>query len=387
MANKPVCVTATYLRSYNFGATLQAYSLDRALKKVGFSSIYFDMPHAQKIYELPFHFGSILDIKRSILKLFSLFHISELKRMYSRFDCFVADNIKTTKVFEDMQDLLSSLPHADCYLTGSDQVFTMRIDPLLRKIRLLDFNTNRSIKCSYAASLADYNLSDNEKAEFNRILLTYNKVSVREKKTVNYMGDFVMKPIDVHIDPVFLTTSNQWEDLVQDVPSYVILPEHYILVIVVTENSVLNKTIIEVKKKIGDLPVICIRTSPAKTVIADKYCFDFGPKEWVYAIANADYVITSSFHGTCFSIIFKKQFSVVMKEKANPVRITELLERFSLEDRLVRSVQTDVWANKSIDYISTERVIDFEREKSLQYLQTLYILAEQNMGKGKYDEI
>ena len=58
-----------------------------------------------------------------------------------------------------------------------------------------------------------------------------------------------------------------------------------------------------------------------------------GPDEFLSYIKNARYVITNSFHGTAFSIIYHKQFVVVPHSKTGN-RVTDLLERVGLNSQV-----------------------------------------------------
>lgn len=91
--------------------------------------------------------------------------------------------------------------------------------------------------------------------------------------------------------------------------------------------------------------------------------------EWVSNIANAKYVITNSFHGMVFSIIFRKQFVVIMNEERGAARFKSLLSMFGLENRLLNNYNDALFLfSETIDYSAIDPIIDLWRNKSINFL-------------------
>ena len=88
---------------------------------------------------------------------------------------------------------------------------------------------------------------------------------------------------------------------------------------------------------------------------------------------KAKYVVTNSFHGLCFSINFNKQFFVDFLPQNFSVnsRLENLLDITNLKDRLIYNIETNY--GKSIDWDSINKIIEQEREKSLNYLQSIVL--------------
>ena len=98
---------------------------------------------------------------------------------------------------------------------------------------------------------------------------------------------------------------------------------------------------------------------------------DISPEEWLGFIKNADVVFTDSFHGSVFSVIYKKQFYAYISPSSNRgSRITDLLYLFQLNDRLITNL--DNVPNNMIDYINVDRILCEEREKSVSFIKKAF---------------
>ena len=103
-----------------------------------------------------------------------------------------------------------------------------------------------------------------------------------------------------------------------------------------------------------------------------KWMLRVGPAEWLGLFKNAKYVVTDSFHGAVFSLLFHRQFMIEVNEKNKNVggRIYDLLHRVGLEKRMMNH---EVGANidEKIDWANVDTIIEKAREESLQYLNSL----------------
>ena len=104
--------------------------------------------------------------------------------------------------------------------------------------------------------------------------------------------------------------------------------------------------------------------SSTGTVYADKRIYDCDVKEFLWLIDHAEYVVTSSFHGLAFSVIFNKQFSAVINPTA-PTRLTDLLELFSIENCSPDRIDTEF----CVDYGKVNRKIEAEKDRGVSYLR------------------
>lgn len=357
-------ITVTTQRSINYGAVLQAYALQKAQIKLGIENLLLDTPCIKKLY-------TKIDWKLSRKTLIDcvsnaayLFHKKEMDRLLSKFDDFVQNNIKLTRVYNNYADLIKEHPKADFYINGSDQVFGLR-GPY-DKIRLLCFLDNNIVKCSYAASLGEYDWDEEEKVLFRNIIRDYLFVSVREKYAKEYIESFSDVKCEVHVDPVFLLEKYEWKKIISDN----IIGEPYILCYPLIGNVKMQDVINKLKAKTG-LKTVSVSPLPIKRIKADKYIFDAGPAEFLSLLYYADYVITTSFHGTAFSLLFEKDFYTLIKDYKYQ-RITNLLELVGLSSRVVSERDTNfVLNNKPIDFTYCKTILQKERDRGYLYLKKI----------------
>lgn len=358
-------VTVTYHRSYNYGASLQAYALQKTLYLLGNSNQILDF-YRNPYEKLPLISGNLkIDIARLLIRLYGIKHRREKKILVNGFDGFTEKYLNLTKQYLSISELLNNPPEADFYLCGSDQVLTVREPDFVVKRNLLSFVNDDSKKYSYAASLAEYNLTNEEKQIMSKELSSFSVLSVREKSSIDYIKSFCDCNIRVDIDPVFLLNKEIWEhELIH--PDY---NKKYILYFQVNSNQIANSVIERIKNHFK-LPVVCLQTNPHISVKADKVVLNASPEEFLGWIHDADFVITTSFHGTAFSILFERDFYVLTKPSSNPIRIFDLLDTFGLLNRMIDSFDK-ISFNDVIDWNQVNLEIENQKENSISYLNKI----------------
>ena len=93
-----------------------------------------------------------------------------------------------------------------------------------------------------------------------------------------------------------------------------------------------------------------------------------GPEEWLRLFHDAKYVVTDSFHGTVFSLLFRKPFFVRVDGHHVNKRVKEFLSRINLTDRII---QNDDISLEEIDYSEVDKKLQRLREDSLQKLSEI----------------
>lgn len=332
----------------NYGGILQAYALQTVLNKFGHETFVFEINMFPKIkiwkWTLPFKL-----LKRVFYKLlrkpttdvffefrYNYIDLPRQKKHALRFrqntESFI--NKYVNRVWVDSYDSIIKY-HPDALIVGSDQVWRWRYRGCFHGIynAFLGFakDWSNTKKIAYAASFGidewDYNEQDTILAK--ELIRDLDGVSVREKSAVKMCNQFLSfdKAINV-LDPTMLLDIEDYKKLFSPntqaergggIFSYVI------------DTSDDYK---EFEKKISEnfrLPIHYV-TSPEN--IGEER--NVGPVEsWLSAIFNSEIVITDSYHGTVFCIIFNKPFWVMGNRDGGYARFTSLLSTFGLEDRLV----------------------------------------------------
>ncbi len=362
-------VTVTTQNAINYGAVLQAYALQTALKTLGVDNELLDIPVYDPII-MPIGFNFSRDnLIKIALNCGRALHYREIKEQRDNFKNFRENILNTTKVYNNVKEVKDNPPVADFYVTGSDQVFGLRCD--VAAVRLLNFGDDFVKRFSYAASLGEYDWNDKEKRIFNKMLSKFDMISVREKYAKEYIESFSDKKPDVHIDPTFLLEKSQWHKIIKNPNT----KDKYILCFPLLGNDKLQEAVDELKRQTG-YKVYCIQTNPIKRIKADKNIYNAGPRDFLGYINNAEAVVTTSFHGTALSIILEKPFYTLIKDYKSQ-RMTDLLGMLGLSDRIY-TTKDKITTN--IDYTNAKKVIEQEREKSFSYLKKMIELSGEKNG-------
>ena len=174
----------------------------------------------------------------------------------------------------------------------------------------------------------------------------------------------------VDVDPVILLSKLEWENLMKR-PKY---GQKYILYFQVNANPIANR-VLKLLKRQYNLPVVCIQTNPMVRVKADTIVLTASPEEFLGWIHDAEYVVTTSFHGTAFSILFNKEFITLTKASSNPIRIVNLLEVLGMSKRVI-SDEKEIYKQEPINWNEVSNKLNTLRSNSVNYLQNIYLEFE-----------
>lgn len=321
-------VTVTFHAEHNYGAVLQAYALQKYLLNSGFDNEIIDIRHSASVDKIRI-FKKVDSCRDLANNFFSLLRYKSLKVGLNRFIDFVDCYQNKTHIYNSISDLIMNPPNSDVYICGSDQIWN--ISNVVSKEFFLQFGGKKVRRISYAASFGVSEFNDEKMTILADYLKDFDAISVREKSGVDLLYSKLSYNATRCIDPVFLL-HDCWSELSRKAKN--ILPDKkYILVYSLYNNDLMKNTIKKSKRKYG-YEIVQIGYKGYSPLYHDKMILNAGPLEFISLIKNAQAVITSSFHGTAFSIIFKKPFLAVV----NPLvgsRIMDLLSDIGLQDRIV----------------------------------------------------
>lgn len=355
---------------YNYGASLQAFALQEYLRSLGHDVEIIDylpdyLSHHYRFWYVPEYnrFHSLC--KRS--KLFHFLYSIRLApitfrtwRRIKPFKNFKSTYLLCTRRYSSFDELRRDPPKAQLYIAGSDQIW----NPLLPNGKdgafFLDFGQKDVHRISYAASFAISEIPDADKRNMAQWLTRFDGISVREKTAVRLLDEIGFRGLQVS-DPVFLLSAEEWLQRVGRKP---LIEGDYLLVYnLFSGNDELVNTAKVVSAQFG-LKIVAINDKN-KFLLADRNVSNAGPIEFVNYIANSSYVICDSFHGTAFSVIFRKPFAVCY-HKNNISRIADFLQDVGLQERL----NTKEPLSTNIDWETAQRLLDEEIDISKNYLAT-----------------
>ncbi len=353
--------TVTYCEWSSYGSILQSLALQKSLKKYGIENkiIKAEPKPLDRYKNERLTFSSP---KEFIKKFLNLLILGKTAKRYKKCQNFINNNADI-EYFGNYDNLKNNPPEADCFIAGSDQIWH---PDHCNKTFFLDFAKNNTKKISYAASMGKTTVGEEKKDEFKRLINNFDTISVRESDNIDVIRQFTDKNVVSHIDPTFLLSKEEWEGYQKKYS----IKKPYILVYAIYWNESLNLKLKSLSKKTG-LPIIAICTSLNK-VTANKKIYDADVSEFLWLINNAEYIITSSFHGVAFSTIFNKQFSAVINPRL-PSRITCLMQNLEIP---IISIENLCEKEYQINYDTVNLNILKEKEKSITYL-----LKELNIEK------
>lgn len=325
----------TFHRAHNFGAQMQMYALYNFLKKHGNDVWIFDYhcpPVEDSYMELNLFCHPRRFLTKSIYSCFVLFlkclraSIMGYQRMKcQRFSDFLTNNFQLTRRFDKAEDLPVDF---DVLITGSDQLWSYYITEGRREVYFLDNKSSLAKmprKVAYAVSVekSHYKELIEDKDYVRKALNSFHWVSVRERALADMLGNEIGIKADVVLDPsLFLTR--------EDCLKIAIKPQvnHYLCVYRVDHTSYLPKLAKRIAKE-KNLKIVYINA--ALKAYNKSECY--GPCEILGYICYADAVLTSSFHGTAFSIINHKDFYSAYDVPTE--RVQNLLKVLGLQNRFL----------------------------------------------------
>lgn len=354
----------TFHISENYGAMLQAFALRYSLISLGatvdiinYKPKYTSLKFPQNILHVFWSvFRDMLGHKARIEKA-NAFRKSKLGIGL----CPVYDNIES----------VPNLYSYDKFVVGSDQVWNFNItrDPVYR---LLFTNSNQK-KYAYAASLGSNKLSQKDADLLFSSIKDYRAISVREKSACSIMNSLGLYSEYV-LDPTLLLLSKDWIDQLQLSSQAFKLKKYvfcYCLPGNVTSESTVKLAKLIAKKK--NLDVIIVGEREYKRFLSSSYLTSVGVEEFVRLIMDAEIVVTNSFHGTCFSIIFHKLFYTTIANKVvQNNRIVELLTLLQLRSQIVPidKMSLDL-LNSVIDYSDVDSRLKDKQNSSHSFLEKI----------------
>jgi len=278
--------------------------------------------------------------------------------------------IFTDDVFDDYTSLELNAPHADAYITGSDQVWNIGAFDENSSPWFLEFCCNDSKKIAYAASFGRSSLSDCETNEIRPYLSGFNHIGVREDDGVLICQKAGRSNCQHVLDPTFLLTSDDYHEIFDIGGDSSKTYDSSIFAYVLSGECVPWDELKTWASRMN-LEILPIPAHGSNLAMPFSEFFTPSIDEWIVALAQSRYSVVTSFHGMVFSIIFEKKFLVCVPEKWDRgSRITSLLGELGLTDRIYSpdSGSFSEQIEAPIDWVGVRGILDQEIEMSTSFL-------------------
>ncbi|MDD5406634.1 MAG: polysaccharide pyruvyl transferase family protein [Sulfurovaceae bacterium] len=356
----------------NYGGILQAIALYRLLHTQGHEVVLIYKKHYSKyvllkkviktmLLNIPFH--NFKNIKTNYKLNQERLERKAFHRPFVEKEIFnISEDLYTKKDLEEF----AKKENFDAVIVGSDQVWRKAyIDDKYYKSYFLDFvDGNKTKKIACAASFGkDYWEGEGDSEDIARLLKDFTAISTREALGVDICkSSFSYNEAKHVLDPTLLIGKAFYIDEIISKYDTSNIPKGGLVTYVLDEANE-KKEIIEFVQKRKELKGLHHLKGFNTSDVT------FSVPQWVASFSNADFIVTDSFHGMVFSIIFEKEFIVIGNPKRGLDRFISLLSLLGLEDRLVFSVN-DLNDKKleSIDYSRVNKILEDEKKKSLEFL-------------------
>jgi len=354
----------TFFRE-NYGAVLQAYALQTVLESLGHSAEIIDYDTTSRCTESLF--TPWTSSKGVVLNLFTVLRYRLFVERKQRFADFQKQNLHVSiEKYFSSSELERSLSEYDAFICGSDQVWHPSTDHDRNRAYFLGFvKQGQAIKISYAPSFGVSSVPQSCNQEIQPWINDIPNLSVREETGKAIIEQIAGRQATVVLDPTLLLENAKWDRIAMQTK----IERPYVLVYSTSQRGLFSELVKYIKKTTG-LPVVVLSLYSLNLIpMADHVIYDAGPSEFIGLFANATCVCTNSFHGTAFSIIYRKPFWSVPHNATNS-RIADLLHRIELSNRQVSGPEHFPESPLEIDYAATASLLDRERRQSIDFLKT-----------------
>lgn len=350
--NKDVAVLGMWI-SCNYGAVLTSYALYRLVEELGYNPTLIDHSGHPK---MPLRF----------------------KDKSTCFRKFIADRqLQTTEPITTREQYEALNNRFGTFVVGSDQVWRYEYNRHMGLFYYLDFVAPQNKKIAFGSSFgierSDAPLEFMQDASM--LLKCFSALSSREKSGVDILADQYGADAKFVLDPVFLCNKESWKECIdastRNTPS-----NKYVLSYVLDPSPQKRWTIqhVATRENLALLNMVDAQTNFAakKAKLGlDNVIAGLTVEDWIFYIYHCEHLVTDSFHGVCFAIIFNKPFTCIVNESRGSARFTSLLGTFGLESRMMTEKEKPVVADAmpDIDWEQVNNVWLKLKDESSQFLK------------------
>ena len=354
---------------WNYGGILQHWALQQVLRNMGHNPVKLEVIYPYKANDVIFKIKYLLSSCKTILyKMAGGRKAYNLKNNRLSLRGVKLDRTSRITTSTQLQNAVEKGQYG-AFIVGSDQVWRQEYCPSEIEHYFLSFLSEDDMRprIAYAASFGkryDY-IESNRLEQCRKLLAKFTAISVREDEGVDIVRKDFGCNAELVLDPTLLLNASDYTPLTKGVKkqsfcklvAYILdfTDEKLSIVESIAKNKKLEKDYLKPKgtNYVGRVPSL---------------------KEWVSSIANAEFVVTDSFHGMVFSIIFRKQFVVIPNSERGVCRFLTLLDRLGLRDRMAFSYENYLKNREimlsTIDYDKVELLKQQLMSKSMDFLKT-----------------
>ena len=342
----------------NYGAILQSFALQKKLRELGTWPEIID--YNCEYINNPFR---LVNLKEKGLFNYIYGAIGHI--------CYIPRRRKCNKFRKHMKysepvtrnNMQAVAGKYDIYLAGSDQIWDYKLTNF-DQTYFLNFPAKGKKKCSYAASIGEHIPPEQYRGDYQKLLSDFDKILVRESYGADIVKELTGEKPDIVCDPTLLLTAEEWSELLKE-PH---IRGKYILVYQLGINTEIVDFARRLKNKTG-LRIVYV-PFPLVGLLKCRCNITAGPSEWMGFFKNAEYVISDSFHGIVYALLFNRKFFAKSDGHHKNRRVEELLNLVNMTDRTMNHVSEEQ-LTEELDFTYANEQIDRFRQSSLQKLKEM----------------
>lgn len=391
-----IAILTYWESSDNYGQILQCFALQKYLNTLGHEVYLVKYSPSDGKSSAPILLTDI------IKKIMSITHIrkyisarqfqkEELKlkekneelNTKREFELFRNQYIKLSEtVYFSIDDLRDNPPDADMYICGSDQVWRDSVRQKNVAGWYLQFGKEEVLRISYAASIGRQILKD-EEGIFKRYLSTFNAISLREKKSRDYCSRIGFTNAELVCDPTILLTNDYYRETLKIKTKTEELPYAFFYTLNILSKDDFPWEVVKQELQYRNWSIKSVVSSgyyQARSIIPETENILATVTEWIELIQNAEIIITSSFHGVVFSILFHKPF-IALPLKGDHADANERIKSLLVDLNLIslfcfNDEEITRAFNYTINWDSVEYKLECLRKSGEAFI-------ERNIGKNE----
>ena len=351
----------------NYGNRLQNYALQKTLAKLGYDS--------ETVAYTPSYEGVLRPAgtvkkrsafvrkfraaaKRAIISAMAAYRAvvsfgkaSTLEAKTAGFNEFIRTKLSWTDEKYTLGSDFSALDRKfDCLIAGSDQIWNPFWEGT-QPVYFMEYVPPEK-RTVYAASFGVQEIPEEMKEQFRKYLTQIPRISCREDRGCEIVEELTGKRPEHVIDPTFLLNREEWAEIEQR-PSGVRIREPYVLV------YFLGRITAEARHRIKALKRSGMSVIYLDKVLQVNTCFA-SPQEFLYLVNHAAAIVTDSFHGTAFAVIFNRPFTYCVSQRGAYMgsRLSSLFKMLGCSEN-------------TTDFTEINKAVLREQHKALEYLKAV----------------
>lgn len=370
--NQKRIIILTHSLRYNYGGILQNYALQKTLSRLGYYPITLKTFRKNNLLDVLKYL--YINMKNFLLggRIDSSFLLEkQIKAICINTDDFITKNIEMSPSMRTINKKWMRKQKIDAIIVGSDQVLHPLSYPKIEEV-FLNFIQNKN-KILYAASFGFdkwiYSLKQTQVC--GKLLKDFKAVSVRENKAVEFMEQYFGKTPQLLLDPTLLLDMKDYEEILHS-EGLVACKDLGVVVYYLDADAEKNNIVEKVAHKLN------MNVHAASNLKMDNSKYNpsdrtaTGVETWLYRMKNAKFIITDSYHGTLFALIFRKPFITIGNKKRGLNRFTSILSTLGLLDRLIintKDVSIESILTNEINYCKVYSVLKKHQKESISFLK------------------